>query len=39
MQLEITESMPLGQDDAMMALLQAIEATGMSIALDDCGTG
>ncbi len=39
MQLEITESMLLGHDDALMALLKAIESTGMSIALDDFGTG
>jgi EAL domain-containing protein (putative c-di-GMP-specific phosphodiesterase class I) len=39
MQLEITESMLLGQDAALMAQLKAIEATGMSIALDDFGTG
>jgi diguanylate cyclase (GGDEF)-like protein len=38
-QLEITESMLLGQDAALMQLLKAIEATGMSIALDDFGTG
>jgi diguanylate cyclase (GGDEF)-like protein len=39
MQLEITESMLLGQDSALLALLKDIEATGMSIALDDFGTG
>ena len=39
MQLEITESMLLGQDAAMMALLRALADTGMSIALDDFGTG
>ena len=38
-QLEITESMLLGPDEAMLAVLQAIQATGMSIALDDFGTG
>lgn len=32
MRLEITESMPLEQDTAFMALLDAIEATGTSIA-------
>jgi diguanylate cyclase (GGDEF)-like protein len=39
MQVEITESMLLGQDDELMGLLRAVEATGMSIALDDFGTG
>ena len=39
LQVEITESMLLGQDAAMMNLLHAIKATGMHIALDDFGTG
>lgn len=38
-QLEITESMLLGQDERLLDLLHAIEAMGMSIALDDFGTG
>ncbi len=39
MQLEITESMLLGRDEAVLQRLRDIEAAGMSIALDDFGTG
>jgi len=39
LQLEITESMLLGSDDAVRGLLGGIERAGMSIALDDFGTG
>ncbi len=39
MQLEITESMLLGHDEALMQLLRSVEAMGLSIALDDFGTG
>jgi diguanylate cyclase (GGDEF)-like protein len=38
-QLEITESMLLGLDGEMQALLQDIQALGLRIALDDFGTG
>lgn len=38
-QIEITESMLLGEEDRPMQTLQAIEHLGMSIALDDFGTG
>ncbi len=39
LELEITESMLLGKDQAVLDLLQALERMGMSIALDDFGTG
>jgi EAL domain-containing protein (putative c-di-GMP-specific phosphodiesterase class I) len=39
MQVEITESMLLGNDETLLELLRAIEALGVSIALDDFGTG
>jgi diguanylate cyclase (GGDEF)-like protein len=39
LQLEITESMLLGRDPAVLEQLRGIEAAGMSIALDDFGTG
>jgi diguanylate cyclase (GGDEF)-like protein len=38
-QLELTESMLLGRDDALLGLLRAIADTGMTLALDDFGTG
>lgn len=38
-QLEITESMLLGHDAALVGLLHGIDAMGMGIALDDFGTG
>lgn len=39
LQLEITESMLLGRDPAVLEQLRGIESAGMSIALDDFGTG
>jgi diguanylate cyclase (GGDEF)-like protein len=39
LQLEITESMLVGRDPALLSLLQAIQATGLQFALDDFGTG
>lgn len=39
LELEITESMLIGDDDRPMATLQALRALGLSIALDDFGTG
>ena len=39
LQLEITESMLLGHDQALLERLRGIEAMGMTIALDDFGTG
>ncbi len=39
MQVEITESMLLDNDQTLLELLRAIEAMGVSIALDDFGTG
>ena len=38
-ELEVTESMLLGHEERPIAVLQAIQALGMSIALDDFGTG
>jgi diguanylate cyclase (GGDEF)-like protein len=38
-ELEVTESMLLGNEERPIAVLKAIEALGMSIALDDFGTG
>lgn len=38
-ELEVTESMLLGNEERPIAMLKAIEALGMSIALDDFGTG
>jgi EAL domain-containing protein (putative c-di-GMP-specific phosphodiesterase class I) len=39
MQVEITESMLLGNDDAVLDVLHAVEALGLTIVLDDFGTG
>ncbi len=39
MEVEITESMLLGNDQNMLDRLRAIEGMGMDIALDDFGTG
>ena len=39
LQLEITESMLLGRDEALRQLLRDIEAIGLGLALDDFGTG
>ena len=39
LELEITESMLLGDDGRPMRTLQALQALGLSIALDDFGTG
>ena len=39
LQLEITESMLVGQDASLLAMLAAIAATGLQVALDDFGTG
>jgi diguanylate cyclase (GGDEF)-like protein len=39
LQLEITESMLLGQDDELLALFQALQDLHLGLALDDFGTG
>jgi predicted signal transduction protein with EAL and GGDEF domain len=39
LELEITESMLIGDDDSPLQTLQALRALGLSIALDDFGTG
>ncbi len=39
MQVEITESLLLGEDKALLEQLRGIEALGLRIALDDFGTG
>jgi diguanylate cyclase (GGDEF)-like protein len=39
LQLEITESMLLGQDDELLALFQALQDLQLGLALDDFGTG
>lgn len=39
LQVEITESMLLGHDKALLDQLRGIEAMGLHIALDDFGTG
>jgi diguanylate cyclase (GGDEF)-like protein len=39
LELEITESMLIGEDDRPLQTLQALRALGLSIALDDFGTG
>ena len=39
LQLEITESMLLGQDNELLALFQALQDLHLGLALDDFGTG
>lgn len=39
LELELTESRMLGDDDATVDVLEALRALGVSIALDDFGTG
>jgi diguanylate cyclase (GGDEF)-like protein len=39
LQLEITESMLLGQDDELLRLFQALQDLHLGLALDDFGTG
>lgn len=39
LELEITENIALGNDDAMLAPLKALRAKGVNIAFDDFGTG
>ena len=39
LELEITESVPLRQDQATLSILQDLHALGARIALDDFGTG
>lgn len=39
LELEITENIALGQDEAMLAPLQALRARGVGLAFDDFGTG
>lgn len=39
LEIEITESMLLGNDEATHGLLQSMQRMGLSIALDDFGTG
>ncbi len=39
LQLELTESMLLGRDPAVLALLHEIQALGLGLSLDDFGTG
>jgi diguanylate cyclase (GGDEF)-like protein len=39
LELEITETLLLGDDESIMAELQALKATGVSIVMDDFGTG
>lgn len=39
LQVEITESMLLGDDERVQTTLQALHGLGLSIALDDFGTG
>jgi diguanylate cyclase (GGDEF)-like protein len=39
LQLEITESMLLGQDDSLLSLFQALQDLHLGLALDDFGTG
>ena len=39
LQLEMTESMLLGHDRALLEQLRGIEAMGLTLALDDFGTG
>ena len=39
LELEITETLILGNSDAIMAELQTIKAMGVSIVMDDFGTG
>ena len=39
LELEITESLLLGNNAAIMAELQALKATGVAIVMDDFGTG
>jgi diguanylate cyclase (GGDEF)-like protein len=39
LQLEITESMLLGQDNELLALFQALQDLQLGLALDDFGTG
>ncbi|MEZ5853450.1 MAG: EAL domain-containing protein [Hyphomicrobiaceae bacterium] len=39
LELEVTESLLLGDDNATLALLHRLRALGLSIALDDFGTG
>jgi diguanylate cyclase (GGDEF)-like protein len=39
LELEITETLLLGNSDAIMAELQTIKAMGVSIVMDDFGTG
>lgn len=39
LELEITENIALGSDDAMLVALSALRAKGINIAFDDFGTG
>ncbi len=39
LELEITETLLLGNSEAIMAELQALKATGVAIVMDDFGTG
>lgn len=39
LELEITENIALGNDDAMLAPLKELRAKGVNIAFDDFGTG
>ena len=39
LELEITENIALGHDDAMLAHLRALRAKGVGLAFDDFGTG
>ena len=39
LELEITENIALGQDEAMLAQLQALRSKGVGLAFDDFGTG
>ena len=39
LELEITETLLLGDTEAIMTELQTLKATGVSIVMDDFGTG